>query len=124
MKEYIDREAFIARYRKQFCENCDRRKGIKNGKLKFCYEIGDAPCRACDIDDMLDYVEDFPAADVRPVSEIEKIIENLQEQADIYNARAKELFVEEDGQVSQYTWAVSLRETYRRIIKTLDDLIS
>lgn len=64
------------------------------------------------------------AADVRPVSEIEKIIESLQEQADIYNARAKELLVEEDGQVSQYTWAVSLRETYRRIIKTLDDLIS
>jgi hypothetical protein len=67
---------------------------------------------------------DFPAADVRPVAEIEKIIESLQEQADIYNARAKELLVEEDGQVSQYTWAVSLRETYRRIIKTLDDLIS
>lgn len=62
--------------------------------------------------------------EMRPVSEIEKIIESLQEQADIYNARAKELLVEEDGQVSQYTWAVSLRETYRRIIKTLDDLIS
>lgn len=59
-----------------------------------------------------------------PVTEIEKIIESLQEQADIYNARAQELLVEEDGQVSQYTWAVSLRETYRRIIKTLDDLIS
>lgn len=69
-------------------------------------------------------VEDFPTADVAPVSEIEKIIESLQEQADIYNARAKELLVEEDGQVSQYTWAVSLRETYRRIIKILDDLIS
>ena len=64
MKEYIDREAFVERYRKQFCEDCDRRKGIKNGKLKYCYEIGDAPCRACDIDDMLNYVEDFPAADV------------------------------------------------------------
>ena len=69
-------------------------------------------------------LESIPAADVRPVSEIEKIIESLQEQADIYNARSKELLVEEDGQVSQYTWAVSLRETYRRIIKTLDDLIS
>lgn len=69
-------------------------------------------------------IEQIPAANVRPVSEIEKIIESLQEQADIYNARAKELLVEEGGQVSQYTWAVSLRETYRRIIKTLDDLIS
>ena len=69
-------------------------------------------------------LRDLPAADVRPVSEIEKIIENLQEQADLYDSRTKELLVEEDGQVSQYTWAVSLRETYRRIIKTLDDLIS
>jgi hypothetical protein len=40
---------------------------MKNGKMRFVYEIGDAPCRACDIDDVLDDVEDFPAADVRPV---------------------------------------------------------
>lgn len=74
--------------------------------------------------DCAENIRSIPAADVRPVSEIEKIIESLQEQADIYNTRAKDLLVEEDGQVSQYTWAVSLRETYRRIIKTLDDLIS
>jgi hypothetical protein len=124
MAEYISREAFLAEQRHLYCENCARRKGMKNGKMQFIYEIGDEPCRACGYGDVLDDLEDFPAADVRPVSEIEKIIESLQEQADIYNARAKELVVEEDGQVSQYTWAVSLRETYRRVIKTLDDLIS
>lgn len=64
MAEYIEREAFIEAKRKQYCADCDRRKGMKNGKMRFCYEIGDAPCRACDIDDMLNYVEDFPAADV------------------------------------------------------------
>lgn len=80
--------------------------------------------RCMGLNDAMDAVKSIPAADVRPMSEIEKIIESLQEQADIYNARAKELLVEEDGWVSQYTWAVSLRETYRRIIKTLDDLIS
>lgn len=64
MAECIEREAFLAEQRHLYCENCARRK---NGKGKFVYEIGDAPCRACDIGDVLDAVEDFPAADVRPV---------------------------------------------------------
>lgn len=67
MSDYISREAFVEHYRKLLCEDCDRRKGMKNGKLKFCYEIGGAPCRACSVDDMLGCVEDFPAADVREV---------------------------------------------------------
>ena len=67
MPEYIDREAFVAKGRERFCANCDRRKGMKNGKLKFVYEIGDAPCRACLVEDMITEAEDFPAADVRPV---------------------------------------------------------
>lgn len=65
--EYIEREAFLAEQRHLYCENCVRRKGMKNGKMKFVYAIGDAPCRACDIGDMLDSVEDYPAADVAPV---------------------------------------------------------
>lgn len=64
MKEYIEREAFIDAKRKQYCGDCDKRKGMKNGKMRFCYEIGEAPCRACSVDDMLNDVEDFPAADV------------------------------------------------------------
>lgn len=63
--DYISREAFIADNEKRYCENCDRRRGMKNGKMKFVYEIGDAPCRACDIHDMLVAIDDFPAADVR-----------------------------------------------------------
>jgi len=66
-KEYIDREAFVEQKRKQYCEDCNRRKGFKRGQYKILYEIGEAPCRACEIDDMLNDVEDFPAADVRPV---------------------------------------------------------
>lgn len=65
--DYISREAFLAEQRHLYCENCARRKGMKNGKMKFVYEIGDAPCRACGIGDVLDDVENFPAADVRPV---------------------------------------------------------
>lgn len=64
MSDYISREALLAEQRHLYCENCARRK---NGKGKFVYDIGDAPCRACDIMDVLDAVEDFPAAAVRPV---------------------------------------------------------
>ena len=66
-KEYIEREAFLTQKREQYCKDCTRRKGMRNGKCKTLYEIGEAPCRACGINDVLNDVEDFPAADVRPV---------------------------------------------------------
>lgn len=65
--EYISKDAFVAQQRKQYCVNCERRKGTKNGERIFVYEIGEAPCRACDIEDMIDAVWDFIAADVAPV---------------------------------------------------------
>lgn len=64
---YIEREAFLEQERKRYCEDCSRRQGMKNGKYKTLYEIGEAPCRACEIYDAMNDVEDFPAADVRPV---------------------------------------------------------
>lgn len=65
--EYICKDAFISQQRKQYCVNCERRKGTKNGKRIFVYEIGEAPCRSCDIGDMIDAVWDFLPADVAPV---------------------------------------------------------
>jgi hypothetical protein len=63
MSDLIDRQAFIENERKLYCEDCDRRKGTKNGKPNvICYEIGEAPCRACWLDDALDDLEDFPAS--------------------------------------------------------------
>ena len=64
MSEYISREAFLEKERRLYCQDCSRRK---NSKGKIVYEIGDAPCRACGIGDVLDDFEDIPAADVRPV---------------------------------------------------------
>jgi len=61
MAEYIDRDAFLTKERAWYCENCDMRK---NSKGKLVYEIGETPCRACDIGTILDAVEDYPAADV------------------------------------------------------------
>ena len=76
MAEHIEREAFISRYRELYCEDCDKRKGVKNGKIRFCYAIGDAPCRACSIDDMLTAIDDFPAADVLTRTEAAQIIKD------------------------------------------------
>ena len=54
----IDADATIKYLREYRCKDCDRRKGMKNGKVRFCYEIGDVPCRACDIGDTIEYFLD------------------------------------------------------------------
>jgi NADH pyrophosphatase NudC (nudix superfamily) len=67
MAEYIEREAFLADKKWLYCTDCDKRKGKKRGKMVTLYEIGEAPCKSCGIHDMLEEVEDYPSADVRPV---------------------------------------------------------
>lgn len=54
----IDADATIKYLREFRCKDCDRRNGMKNGKIRFCYEIGGVPCRACDIGDTIDYFLD------------------------------------------------------------------
>jgi hypothetical protein len=66
----IDADATIEYLRDVRCKDCDRRKGMKNGKIRFCYEIGGVPCRACDIGDTIDYFLDediSPTIDAVPV---------------------------------------------------------
>ena len=66
----IDADATVKYLREFRCKDCDRRNGMKNGKIRFCYEIGDAPCRACDIGDTIDYFLDediSPTVDAVPV---------------------------------------------------------
>ena len=62
----IDADAFVRKIRKQYCEDCVRRKGIKNGKMQYLYETGGVPCRACEIEDMLNEVEDAPPIQPEP----------------------------------------------------------
>lgn len=67
MSDYIEREAFLADKKWLYCTDCEKRKGKKRGKMVTLYEIGEAPCKSCGIHDMLEEVEMYPAADVRPV---------------------------------------------------------
>ena len=53
MAEYIEREALMRRIKEIHCAECDSYHGVR--------------CRACWVDDTLDYIDSEPAADVAPV---------------------------------------------------------
>lgn len=53
MAEYIEREALMRRIKEIHCAECDNYHGVR--------------CRACWVDDTLDYIDSEPAADVAPV---------------------------------------------------------
>ena len=56
----IDADAIINELKKNRCADCDRRKGIKQGKMTFVYDFGEAPCRACDVGDTIDILDEAP----------------------------------------------------------------
>ena len=60
----IDADALIDDLMERYCKDCNKRKGIKNGKYRIIYEIGEAPCRACEVDDVKVELEEAPSADV------------------------------------------------------------
>ena len=53
MAEYIERETLMRRIKEIHCAECDSYHGVR--------------CRACWVDDTLDYIDSEPAADVAPV---------------------------------------------------------
>ena len=53
MAEYIEREALMRQIKEIHCAECDSYHGVR--------------CRACWVDDTLDYIDSEPAADVAPV---------------------------------------------------------
>ena len=64
MPDYINRDALVEEQRNLYCKNCAKRKGMKNGKMRTLYAVGDVPCRSCGIGDVLDEVEEYPTVDV------------------------------------------------------------
>lgn len=53
MDEYIERGTLMRRIKEIHCAECDSYHGVR--------------CRACWVDDTLDYIDSEPAADVAPV---------------------------------------------------------
>ena len=62
----IDADALINEAMERYCSDCEQRKGVKNGKWKIVYSIGDAPCRACGVGDMIEELEDAPTIEPEP----------------------------------------------------------
>lgn len=63
----IDADALEDDVMERYCKDCEKRKGIKRGKWRVIYEIGEAPCRACDVDDMKTELEEAPTIDALEV---------------------------------------------------------
>lgn len=65
MAEYIEREALMRRIKEIHCAECDSYHGVR--------------CRACWVDDTLDYIDSEPSADVEPVQEWISVNDRLPE---------------------------------------------
>ena len=63
----IDADALIDVLTQRCCKNCDKRMGTKNGKRRMIYEIGEAPCRACYVDDLKMELNEAPTIDAEPI---------------------------------------------------------
>ena len=60
----LDADSLIDDLVERYCKECNKRKGIKNGKYRIIYEIGEVPCRACKVDDIKAELEDAPTIDI------------------------------------------------------------
>ena len=82
----IDANALIKEITEARCVNCDRRKGMKKGKMTFVYEIGEVPCRACDVMDMIDALDEAPtvATDTNVLSNWISVKDRLPKETDNY----------------------------------------
>ena len=63
----IDADALVDVLTQRCCKNCIKRMEIKNGKQKMVYEIGDAPCLACEVDDIKVELDEAPTIDAEPI---------------------------------------------------------
>ena len=67
MARLIDADALCDDVMERYCKDCEKRKGMKRGKWRVIYEIGEAPCRACDVDDLKMELDEAPTIDAEPI---------------------------------------------------------
>ena len=72
----IDADELIDKAIEDYCKECGKRKGVKDGKWRVLYKIGEAPCRACDVNDMVDRIDNAPTVEAEPIT-LEKAIDYL-----------------------------------------------
>ena len=97
----IDADATIKYLRELRCKDCDRRKGMKNGKIRFCYEIGEAPCRDCDIGDTIDY---FLDEDISPTIDAVPVVRCKDCKYALLNGYSDSMLCELSGRYHRFDW--------------------
>ena len=63
MSRLIDGDALTQDIMNRYCKECNRRKGLKSGKYRILYEIGEVPCRACEMMDAMEEIDNAPTVD-------------------------------------------------------------
>lgn len=63
----IDADALCDDVMERYCKDCEKRKGMKRGKWRVIYEISEAPCRACEVDDLKMELDEAPTIEAEPV---------------------------------------------------------
>ena len=92
MAEYIKREALIRRIKEIHCAECDSYHGVR--------------CRACWVDDTLDYIDSEPAADVAPVRH------GRWEDGRCSNCKEEAVSTSFDEPIYDYDWEENLRYSH------------
>ena len=92
MAEYIEREALMRRIKEIHCAECDSYHGVR--------------CRACWVDDTLDYIDSEPAADVAPVRH------GRWEDGRCSNCKEEAVSTSFDEPIYDYDWEENLRYSH------------
>lgn len=95
MPRYIDADKAVEQARLVFCKDCNSYNGVM--------------CRACALDDALDFIDDFPEADVIPKSKYDLVV--LERAANVAG------FIEQIAKVKRDT----ARKIFDDIGRLLDD---
>lgn len=100
----IDADALITKILKQYCENCEKRKGLKKGKRVVLYDIGDVPCRSCDLDDLAGDIEEMPTVDAVKVVRCENCFYGKPYNEVWYQPKRNSMWCTRDGTEHEYGW--------------------
>ena len=102
MDEYIERGTLMRRIKEIHCAECDSYHGVR--------------CRACWVDDTLDYIDSEPAADVEPVQEWISVYDELPEVGGYVVCIAKRnpfsRFMPMVARIEKNGWANPITEQY------------
>ena len=94
MARYIDADAAIEQIRLIYCKECNSYNGIL--------------CRSCGFDDAMLLIDDIPAADVAPKSEVDNLFTEIEQFIELFISNDERIYNRDedefyDGRFSAFT---------------------